>query len=106
MSNALEKSIDMVTVLCGGQGWLNPSATLCVRGRRAVVVEWLGRKPCWEGARGRVLSSGRRRRSWTLAEGHSRDMGRYPDPKPAGLPGLRIGTTIACFHMKGMVEVL
>ena len=42
MSKALEKSIDMVTVLCGGVGWLKPSATLCARGRRAVVVEWLG----------------------------------------------------------------
>ena len=48
MSKALEKSIDMVNVLFGGLGWLKPKATLCARGRRAVVVEWFGRKPCWE----------------------------------------------------------
>ena len=39
MSKAFEKSIDMVTVLCGGKGWLKPRATLCARGSRAVVVE-------------------------------------------------------------------
>ena len=77
MSKALEKSIDMVTVLCGGLGWLKPRATLCVRERRAVVVQWLGRKPCCEGERGRCWLS-RRRGSFsrTLTEGHIRDMGR------------------------------
>ena len=39
VSKAFEKSIDTVTVLCGGLGWLKPRATLCARGRRAVVVE-------------------------------------------------------------------
>ena len=106
MSKALDRSIDMVTVLCGGLGWLKPKATLCVRGRRAEVVQWLSLKPCWVGERGRVRSSGRRRRSKTLAEGHSRDMGRYPDPKLAGLPGFRIGITMEFFQMEGISALL
>ena len=76
VSNALEKSIDTVTVLCGGLGWLKPRATLCVSGRSAVVVEWFGRKPCCVSERGRELSSGRRRRSRILTAGQRRDMGR------------------------------
>ena len=32
MLKALEKSIDMVSVRCGGNGWLKPVATACVRG--------------------------------------------------------------------------
>ena len=39
MSKAFEKSIDMVTALCGGLGCLQPRANLCARGSRAVVVE-------------------------------------------------------------------
>ena len=85
VSKALEKSIDTVTVRCGGLGWLKPEATVCVRGKSAVVVLWLARKPCCVGERGRVLSSGRRSRSKTLAEGHRREMGRYPNPELAGL---------------------
>ena len=38
VSKAFEKSIDTVTVRCGGLGWLKPEATVCVRGRSAVVV--------------------------------------------------------------------
>ena len=106
VSNALEKSIDTATVLCGGLGWLKPRATLCASGKSAVVVLCCLRNPCCVGDRGRVFSSGSRRRSNIFTAGHRRDMGRYPDPKPAGLPGLRIGTTIACFQMEGMVEVL
>ena len=106
VSNALEKSIATATVLCGGWGWLNPKATLCERGRRAVVVERFVRKPCCVDDRGRVFSSGVRRRSRTLTVGDKRDMGRYPDPKLAYLPGLRTGMTMECFHMEGMVAVL
>ena len=43
--------------------------------------------------------------SRTFIAGHRRDMGRYPDPKPAGLPGLRIGTTIECFQMDGILQL-
>ena len=49
MSKALEKSIDMVSVRCGGLGWLKPEATVCVRGMSAVVVLCRVLKPCWEG---------------------------------------------------------
>ena len=58
------------------------------------------------GDRGRVFSSGVRRRSKTLTVGDKRDMGRYPDPKLAYLPGLRTGMTMDCFHMEGIVALL
>ena len=48
------------------------------------------------------MSDGRSRRSKTFIAGHRRDMGRYPDPDPAGLPGFRIGITIDCFQIEGM----
>ena len=102
VSNAFEKSIDTVTVLCGGLGWLKPEATLCVRGRSAVVVSCRVLKPCCVGDSGRELSSGSRRRSSTLAEGHRREMGRYPSPEPEGFPGFRTGTMVADFQMGGM----
>ena len=74
-----------------------------MRGRSAVVVLCLFLKPCCVGEIGRVsVSSGRRRRSSTFTEGHKREMGRYPDPEAAGLPGFRIGTTIDVFQMDGM----
>ena len=79
---------------------------MCVRGKSAVFVECRWRKPCCDGERGRVLISGRRRRSRILTAGHRRDMGRYPDPELAGLPGFGIGTTIACFHIGGMSALL
>ena len=101
---ALEKSIDTATVRCGELGWLKPEATVCVTGRSAVEVSCFALKPCCVGERGRVLSSGRRSLSRTLAEGHSRDMGRYPDPELAGLPGFRIGITMDCFQIAGMSE--
>ena len=71
-----------------------------------MVVECWVRKPCWEDARGRVLSSGRRSRSRTLTEGHRREMGRYPDPELAGLPGFRIGMIVECFQIDGILAVL
>ena len=40
-----------------------------------MVVEWLSRKPCWLGARGRDLSSGIKRRSRTLIAGQRREIG-------------------------------
>ena len=104
MSKAFEKSIAMVTVRCGGLGWLKPVATVCVRGRSAVVVLWFARKPCCVGEIGRELSSGRRSFSKTLTEGHRREMGRYPDPELAGLPGFRTGITVECFQTEGMSE--
>ena len=76
MSKALEKSIDMVSVRCGGLGSLKPEATVCVRGMSAVVVLCRVLKPCWVGDIGRVLSWGRSRRSRTLIAGDSREMGR------------------------------
>ena len=107
MSKALEKSIDMVSVRCGGKGWLKPLATACVRGRSAVVVEWFARKPCCVGETGRaIVSSGRRRRSSTLAAGQRREIGLYPDPELTGLPGFGIGTMIARFQMDGISALL
>ena len=71
------------------------------------MVEWLGRKPCWDGERGMWwVSVGRSRRSKTFIAGHRRDMGRYPDPKPAGLPGFRTGIIVDCFHIEGMSALL
>ena len=106
VSKALEKSIDTATVLCGGLGWLKPRTTLCASGKSAVVVLCCLRNPCCVGDRGRVFSSGSRRRSNIFTAGHRRDMGRYPDPESARLPGFRIGTVMACFQMAGMSELL
>ena len=103
VSKAFEKSIDTVTVLCGGLGWLKPRATLCARGRSAVFVSCCFRKPCCVGERGRELSSGSRSRSRTLTEGQRREMGRYPDPKSGVFPGFRIGTMMADFQIGGML---
>ena len=75
-SKALEKSIARAAVLEAGLFWLNPDATSVDRGRRAVVVECMGRKPCWELFGGRAwLRWGRARRSSTLEAGHRREMG-------------------------------
>ena len=107
MSNAFEKSIDMVSVRCGGKGWLKPLATACVRGRSAVVVEWCARKPCCVGDIGRaIVSSGSMRRSRTLTAGQRRDIGLYPDPELAGFPGFGIGTITARFQIDGMLAWL
>ena len=76
MSKALEKSIAMVSVRCGGLGWLKPEATVCVRGISAVVVLCLDLNPCWVWEMGRVFSWGRRSRSRTFIEGDRSDMGR------------------------------
>ena len=46
-----------------------------VKGRRAVNVEWLGRKSCWLGEKGSEFSFGCRRRSRTLAAGQRREIG-------------------------------
>ena len=102
VSKAFEKSIDTVTVLCGGLGWLKPEATLCARGRSAVVVLCRVLNPCCVGERGRELSSGRRSLSRTLMEGQRREMGRYPGPELEGFPGFRTGTMVADFQMGGM----
>ena len=75
-------------------------------GKSAVVVLCCLRNPCCVGDRGRVFSSGSRRRSNIFTAGHRRDMGRYPDPESARLPGFRIGTVMACFQMAGMSELL
>ena len=53
MLKVFARSIALVNVQSGGQGWLKPWAILCARGRRADTVDWLGRKPCWLGQRGR-----------------------------------------------------
>ena len=61
VSNAFDRSIDTATVRRGGLGSLKPEMTWCARGSRAVVVDRVGRKPCWVGASGREFSSGSRR---------------------------------------------
>ena len=76
VSNALDRSIDTATVRRGGHRSLKPVTTWCVRGRRAVVVDRVGRKPCCVGERGREWSSGSRRRSRTLAAGQRSEIGR------------------------------
>ena len=76
VSKALDRSIDTATVRRGGHRLLKPVTTWCVRGRRAVVVERVGRKPCCVGERGRELSSGSSKRSRTLTAGQRREMGR------------------------------
>ena len=49
----MDKSMAIMEVLVGGLRWLKPIAMGWTSGRRAVEVEWRGRKPCWESARGR-----------------------------------------------------
>ena len=74
---------------------LKPSITVVERGRRAEVVEWTGRKPCWWSAGFRwVVRSGRRRRSRTLTIGERREMGRYEDAVEEGFLGLRMGMMV------------
>ena len=77
---------------------------MCVRGRSAVVVLCFARKPCCVGEIGREFNSGRRSLSRTLTEGHRREMGRYPDPELAGLPGFRTGKMVECFHIEGILQ--
>ena len=54
-------------------------------------MEWLERKPCWLGERGRELNSGCRRRSKNLTTGQRKEIGRQLVPKSTCLPGLRTG---------------
>ena len=76
-SKALEKSIARAAVREAGLRWLKPEATSVESGRRAVEVECMGRKPCWERLGGRAaLRKGRARRSRILEAGHRREMGR------------------------------
>ena len=46
-AKALEKSIVRAAVREAGFLWMNPVATMVDSGKRAVVVECIGRKPCW-----------------------------------------------------------
>ena len=71
-----------------------------------MVVECWARNPCWVSERGRVLSSGRRSLSRILTAGQRRDMGRYPDPEVADLPGFGTGTIIEFFQIEGMSDLL
>ena len=65
MSKALARPIILVNVRSAGQGWLKPCAILCVKGRMANTVEWLGRKQYWLDESESKLSSGYKRRSKT-----------------------------------------
>jgi hypothetical protein len=49
VSKAFEISTATATVLVAGFLQLKPSEALATRGRRAVVVDRPGRKPCWVG---------------------------------------------------------
>ena len=69
ISEALVRSIAMVHVQSEKQSRLKPWAILCATGRKVNTVEWLERKPCSLGETGSELSSGCRRRSWTLTVG-------------------------------------
>ena len=86
-----------------GLFWLKPTAMEVVRGRRAVVVECLALKPCWEGFTGKEeVRAGSRSLSKILEAGHNREIGRYEVLWSAGLPALRRGTIMACFQSAGM----
>ena len=76
-SKAFAKSIARAAVRWAGFRWLKPVATRVERGRRAVEVECMGRKPCCEGFGGMArLRWGKIRRSSTLEAGQRREMGR------------------------------
>ena len=49
-----------------------------------------------------VFNSGRRSLSRTFTVGDVREMGRYPGPELAGLPGFRTGIICESFHIAGM----
>ena len=69
-------------------------------------MECCARNPCCVGERGRLLSSGRRRRSRILAAGQRRDMGQYPDLRPGGFPGFGTGTIVEIFQMAEISDLL
>ena len=71
------KSIAMTVVRVGGLRWLNPRAIASVMGRRAVVVDLAGLKPCCESAKVKLEERyGRMSRSSTFIMGDRRDIGR------------------------------
>ena len=81
---------------------MKPWATMEARGRRAVMVDRPGRKPCWWGEQGMEGSRrGRTRRSRTLEAGQRREIGRKEVLRVRGLPGLGTGRIRACFQMAG-----
>ena len=105
VSNAFEKSIAMMIVQRGGRGWLKPEAMVWLRGRRADVVEWSGRKLCRESDKGMAaVRCGRIRRSNTLTAGQRNEMGRYDGLEDGGLPGLGREMIIADFQIEGMLD--
>ena len=55
-SNALDKSKATTAVRVGGLFWLKPIMAWLMMGRRAVVVDLKGAKPCWEKALGREVT--------------------------------------------------
>lgn len=76
VSKALLMSMAAITVREGGRAWLKPSNMCCVNMVCSVVVECLGRKPCWEVERGTFgLILWRTSLSSTLEMVGRRDMG-------------------------------
>jgi hypothetical protein len=77
VSKAFERSMAMTTVLAAGLSWLNPSDTLLMIGRSAMVVDLKGLKPCWVGDRTNAeVKDGKRSLSKILTTGLIREIGR------------------------------
>ena len=82
---------------------MKPCEIIVAMGRRAVVVEWRARKPCWFGDNSKAsVHEGRMRRSSTFMQGESSEIGRYDVLSFTGLPGLSTGIIIALFQMAGI----
>lgn len=87
----------------GGLFLLKPSATVVEIFKRADVVEWRGRKPCWCSAGGRcVVMMGRIKASRVFTAGHKSEIGRYDVAKLGSFPGFGSGTTSEVFQIAGI----
>ena len=106
VSNALDMSRAIASVLCGGLCWLNLFVIVLFILCNAVVVECCLRKPCWcvFGVKFEV-SWGRKIFSRFLAIGDKRAIGRYNVPIVGSLLGFGIGIIFASFQNLGIVLV-
>jgi hypothetical protein len=104
-SKALERFKATTAIWTGGLFWLNPMMAWLTMGRRAVVVDLKGVKPCWVEALGReVRSKGCTSFSSILATGDRREMGDVL--RERGFPGLGTGIITADFQIAGKFALL